>query len=142
MALYPTRYRPEHPRATSSGCVYLHVLIAEAALGRVLPEGVEVHHVDGDTYHNAPGNLVVCEDHRYHRLLHVRARILRLGGDPNRDAVCSRCHEVKPREAFNERAGNRATGRQSYCRACANLWSERRTDVYATPLPRADHRSR
>lgn len=53
-----------------------HVLLAEKALGRPLPAGVEVHHVDGDGFHNAPSNLVVCPDHAYHLLLHRRARML------------------------------------------------------------------
>lgn len=49
-----------------------HIVLAERALGRPLPKGAEVHHVDEDITNNAPWNLVICPDHAYHRLLHMR----------------------------------------------------------------------
>ena len=60
-----------------------HVLMAEKALGRPLPHGAEVHHVDRDRQNNntkSPWNLVICPDHAYPLLLHRRARML--GYDP------------------------------------------------------------
>jgi len=51
-----------------------HVLVAEKALGKPLPKGVEVHHVNEDKADNRPSNLVICPDRDYHRLLHVRTR--------------------------------------------------------------------
>lgn len=48
-----------------------HVAIAEKALGKDLPLGAEVHHVNG--LKNG-GPLVVCQDHAYHHLLHKRTR--------------------------------------------------------------------
>lgn len=53
-----------------------HVLVAEKALGRKLPEGVEVHHVDEVKLNNEPSNLVICPDRAYHMLLHRRTRAL------------------------------------------------------------------
>lgn len=53
-----------------------HVLMAEKALGKPLPPGAEVHHVDRDKSNNntkTKWNLVVCPDHSYHALLHRRA---------------------------------------------------------------------
>lgn len=60
-----------------------HVLIAEKALGRVLPEGVQVHHVDLDPANNAPSNLVLCPNQKYHRLLHRRTKAIESCGNPN-----------------------------------------------------------
>ena len=53
-----------------------HVLVAEKALGKPLPLGAIVHHVDGDGANNAHSNLVVCPDQGYHQLLHLRQRAL------------------------------------------------------------------
>jgi len=61
---------------------YIHRLLAETALGRPLPPGVEVHHADGDPANNSRGNLVLCEDRAYHKLLHQRRRALDASGDP------------------------------------------------------------
>jgi hypothetical protein len=68
--------RPDHPRADSRGYVKEHILEVEKALGKFLPPGVEVHHVDEDKAHNRHANLVACQDHSYHSLLHVRRRAL------------------------------------------------------------------
>jgi hypothetical protein len=61
-----------------------HVVIAERALGKPLPAGAQVHHVDGDRYNNNPTNLVVCQDQSYHWLLHRRRAALIATGDPNK----------------------------------------------------------
>lgn len=60
---------------------YLHVRIAEKALGRVLVGEEEVHHFDEDKLNNDNGNLIICPDRAYHMLLHVRQRALAACGD-------------------------------------------------------------
>ena len=60
-----------------------HTLIAERALGRKLPAGAEVHHVDGDGRNNAPSNLVICQDGAYHKLLHIRTEAYEACGNAN-----------------------------------------------------------
>lgn len=59
-----------------------HVAVVERALGKRLPQGADVHHIDGDRKNNAPTNLVVCESRAYHMLLHLRARALAATGNP------------------------------------------------------------
>lgn len=53
-----------------------HKLLCERALGKPLPPGAEVHHVNGNKRYNAHRNLVVCQDHAYHVLLHERTKAL------------------------------------------------------------------
>lgn len=88
----------------------VHVAVAERALGKPLPVGAEVHHVDGDKWNNANENLVICQDHAYHALLHVRARVVRLGGNPNTQRTCADCKQMVGIEHF-PRNGNQ-------CRPC------------------------
>lgn len=54
--------------------IFEHVEIAEKVLGKKLPDGVIVHHVDCDESNNTNKNLVICPDQNYHMLLHVRTR--------------------------------------------------------------------
>ncbi len=60
-----------------------HVIVAEKALGKPLPTGAQVHHVDGDGMNYSNANLVICEDNAYHKLLHSRQRALRECGNPD-----------------------------------------------------------
>ena len=75
-------HRPDHPRA-NRGYVLEHILVAERALGRNLPDGAEVHHFDENPSNNVGGNLVICHDRKYHGLLHQRARALAACGNPS-----------------------------------------------------------
>lgn len=59
-----------------------HRMIAEKALGKPLPPGVEVHHLDGGK-ENRDGNLIIVPDRAYHMLLHQRMRARAACGNPN-----------------------------------------------------------
>lgn len=115
-----------HPRGGASGCVYEHVLVAEKALGKLLPAGVEVHHVDEDQHNNANSNLVICQDKAFHKLLHVRSRVVRAGGNPDTDRLCAKCRLVLPRSAFNRMRGNIGYGLQNACRECMENYRRER----------------
>ena len=65
------------------GYVFRYLLIAERALGRAIPKGCDVHHVNEIPDDDRGGNLVICEDTNYHRLLHRRTLALREFGDSN-----------------------------------------------------------
>ena len=54
----------------------VHAVRAERALGKPLPKGAVVHHVDGDKW-NPNARLVICQDQAYHALLHKRTREIR-----------------------------------------------------------------
>lgn len=91
-----------------------HTVVAEKALGKPLPKGAIVHHVNGDGLDNRHANLVICQDTKYHALLHVRTRVLRAGGNPNTDRVCVMC--CQPCPVVNMRGSNRRGHR---CIPCA-----------------------
>src|SRR5882762_7193261 len=67
-----------------------HVLVAEKALGKALPEGAEVHHIDGNPSNNDSRNLVICPNHAYHFLIEARTRAYKACGNPNW-AKCRYC---------------------------------------------------
>ncbi len=114
-------FAPWHPKASSSGMVYEHVLIAEDALGHVIPDGSQIHHVDGDYRNNANTNLVICQDVAFHKLLHHRTKVIRAGGDPNTQKFCRDCSAVRSLADFNVMRANKSTGRQSVCRSCQRI---------------------
>lgn len=60
-----------------------HTIIVESVLGKPLPEGAEIHHVNGDKSDNTKSNLVVCPSRAYHKMLHQREASLHACGNPN-----------------------------------------------------------
>lgn len=83
-------YHPSHPRANNRGYVYQHRLLAEKAVGKILPESVPIHHHDKI-------QLVICEDQDYHMVLHQRTRALRACGHANwrKCKLCKRYGSVE-----------------------------------------------
>lgn len=60
---------------------YEHVWLAEQALGKKLPPGAVVHHMNEDKTDNfTPLNLVICPDQSYHKLLHQRIEFYKTTG--------------------------------------------------------------
>lgn len=74
-----------------------HIIVAETALGKSLPKGAVVHHVDGNKGNNDRENLVICENAKYHHLLHIREMAYRETGDYNK-RKCSYCKEYDAKE--------------------------------------------
>ena len=66
---YVVVYAPEHPRAGKDGYILEHILVWENANGPV-PDGFEIHHVDGNKTNNALENLTILPKAE-HSSLHV-----------------------------------------------------------------------
>lgn len=98
----------------------LHRVRAERALGRKLPPKAQVHHADGTKGDDS--QLVICENAAYHRLLHARMRVLKAGGDPNTQTICSSCRVLKPISEFLTRTDRRNGAKvlRDGCRDCRN----------------------
>lgn len=98
-----------HPRANRYGYVSEHVLVAERAIGKFLDSCHPIHHVDGATSNNANGNLVICEDQAYHKLLHQRQAALVACG--NASALrCDICHSYDRQEEIRTYSYGRGPG--------------------------------
>ena len=142
----PNKYLFGHARIRSGvnyvqgGDDFEHRQIAAKALGKPLPPKAQVHHVDDNRRNNANSNLVICQDMAYHKLLHVRTRIVRAGGNPNTERLCSRCRRVLPLEAFG-RSTARQSGTQNACRSCGTEYRRAaKTRVSVSPTSQGSPR--
>jgi len=65
-------YNPNHKRSNNKGYVFRSLLVAEKALRRPIPKNIIVHHFDQDKKNDKSSNLVICENAKYHGMLHTR----------------------------------------------------------------------
>ncbi len=84
-----------------------HVMIAEKAIGKTLPIGAVVHHVNGVKDDNRNENLVICPSHSYHKLLHVRQRAMEETGNPDfrRCEICGEWDSTELMYIRKDKAG-------------------------------------
>lgn len=108
-------------RTVGRKTVYLHIEAAEKALGKKLPKGAEVHHINGDQTDNRNANLVICQDHKYHSLLHMRGDALAITGNGNL-RLCCVC------QIYDNPMHMRASGTRVYHAKCMAFRSRKRRE--------------
>lgn len=81
--------------------IFDHVRIAEKALGKPLPPGAVVHHVNEVKTDNTPTNLVICPNRAYHNLIHARMAAMAATGDASK-RKCRRCGEYDDLQSLRE----------------------------------------
>ena len=101
---------------------FVHRLKAEGTLGRSLPNGVVIHHVNGSRASNENNNLVICQDEGYHRLLHTRTRALMATGDVHK----RKCHYCKEYDDTFAMHTPPADPNRYYHRECARKYGKDR----------------
>jgi hypothetical protein len=114
-------HTPAHPRADSQGYVREHILVAERALGHILPAESEIHHANERKGDNAPHNLVICPNRAYHVLLHQRLRAFNACGKANWRA-CAHCGR------YDDPANLFVSPNRAYHRPCRAADERRRRD--------------
>ena len=95
-----------------------NVIVVEKAIGHELPKDAVVHHIDGNRKNNSPSNLLVCPDHSYHRLLHLREKARDACGNPSY-RMCIYCRKYDSLENMT-RTGNNKSGHRHYHKPCRN----------------------
>lgn len=95
-----------------------HIVIAERAVGKPLPKGVEVHHVNEIRSDNRNENLVVCPDRQYHMILHARQRALDACGHAGWHK-CAYCGQYDDPANMTGRSSRGKTINTFYHKRCA-----------------------
>lgn len=85
---YVRVHKPDHPKATTNGWVFEHVVIACEKIGRMMIKGECVHHIDGNKKNNSPDNLQVTTTSQHTRI-HNPSTTSRKEGEPNIAIKCA-----------------------------------------------------
>ena len=94
-----------------------HVIVAEKAIGKHLPIGSVVHHVNGLRDDNRNSNLVICQDRAYHNLIHARLNALNAAGDPAK-RKCKYC------KLYDSLSNLKINGTGFYHSICVNKYQK------------------
>jgi len=111
----------DNPMADCRGYVLAHRLLAEKALGKMLPEKVQIHHYDKI-------QIVICQDDAYHKLLHRRTRALRACGHADW-RKCWVCQQYSPPGEMIIKEKKAA-----YHRICKNKYQEDKREFHSATI--------
>jgi hypothetical protein len=96
-----------------------HILMCEKVLGKSLPKGVVIHHVNEKRNDNHNGNFVICQNIAYHMILHKRIKALKISGHADWEK-CQFCGEYDDTSnIFHSKYG------QKYHRECKRIYQSK-----------------
>ena len=98
-----------------------HVWLAEKVIGKRLPAGALVHHVDENHKNNKPFNLVICPNPAYHRLLHTRQAAFDATGDYDK-RKCTYCSKYDSKDNLRVVVKAKYQEGQWYHRGCKRAY--------------------
>lgn len=91
---YRLLYMPWHPNAGADGYLWEHVWVMSRMIAAPVPEGMQVHHMDGDKLNNSPSNLMLC-DQAQHSRMHMYMASFAACGNPDW-RICRFCGKYRP----------------------------------------------
>ena len=99
-----------------------HISVAEKSLGKQLPSGAVVHHLDGNPGNNDSSNLLVCPSQAYHRLIHQREKAFDACGHADH-RKCVRCgvYEAAENMVVQSAKGKALSYQHHGCRSKQNV---------------------
>jgi len=74
---YMTVRDPKHPRAQLRGYVLEHIKVWMETHGKEVPQGWQVHHINGDKLDNRPENLVALSEKKHRKVIPLLQRRIR-----------------------------------------------------------------
>ena len=95
---------------------YVHRKVIEDVLGKPIPDGLQVHHINGNRLDNSIKNLQLIS-HKDHRRIHQGWRPV---GQDKWEKLCSKCNRWL--EVNRENFWFRSTGKVVHiCKSCSRL---------------------